>query len=80
MKYLLILLLSGCVSTAAITEKTVSLDPRALELCEPLFTLEANATFQDLMETTIRNFELYHDCANKQATSVKLLKQFSNKE
>lgn len=80
MKYLLILLLSGCASTPAITEKTVSLDPRVLELCEPLLTLQAGATFEDLMQTTIRNFELYHECADRQALSVKLLKQFSNKE
>lgn len=81
---LLILLLSGCTLAptkpdAIIAEKKVNIDPRALEPCAELATL-TSGTFEDLLDTHIRNSQSYLDCKTKQDTSIKLLKSFSNKE
>ena len=84
MKYLLILLLLfGCATKDAIVvppEKVVQIDPRTLELCDPLNALPEQASFEDLLTVTIGNIELYANCANRQKNSVILLKKFSNKE
>lgn len=85
MRILLILLLTGCISTTPDAvlpppQKIVHIDARALELCEPLFTISESASFEEILKTTIANFELYADCSNRQKNSVILLKQFSNKE
>jgi hypothetical protein len=88
MKYLLILLLLvGCVTKPPVPdavlppkEKVVRIDPRIFELCEPLFNLNENASFDDVLKITLDNFELYTACSSKQSRAVKLLKQFSNQE
>lgn len=61
-------------------ERTVHIDPRVLELCEPLNRLPEQASFEDLLATTVANFEIYNNCALKQRNSVILLKKFANKE
>lgn len=82
---IMFILLSGCsiFKKDAIVpppEKVVQIDPRVLELCEPLNGLSEEATFEDLLATTVFNFELYNACAQKQRNSVILLKKFANKE
>jgi len=82
-RYTLLLLLAGCITTPdAIvppTERTVHVDPRILELCEPLEKLPDTSTFEDLLAITITNFELYSECATKQKVSATLLKRFANR-
>jgi hypothetical protein len=89
MRYLLVLLLTGCamfgktVPDAVLPppEKTVHIDPRMLELCDPLIKLpEESTSFEDVLSITISNYELYVNCAQRQKNSVILIKQFSNKE
>lgn len=86
MKYLLfiIVFLYGC-ATAPIPdavlppkEKVVRIDPRMLELCEPLKNLPETASFEDILVITLDNFEIYTACSVKQSRAVKLLKEFSN--
>lgn len=89
-KALLIVVLSlsflqGCAcfakKDATITEKTVKLDPRVLESCKALIPLPTTFTidpFGDILENVQANADAYADCAAKQETSIKLLKQFSN--
>lgn len=60
-------------------EKVVHIDARILEPCEPLVGVSATeVTFEDILASTITNFEIYRDCSNKQKNSVILLKKFSN--
>lgn len=80
---LLVIFLHGCATKDAIVpppEKIVHIDPRVLESCEPLNKLPENASFEDLLSTTVVNFEIYNACAQKQKNSAILLKKFSNKE
>jgi hypothetical protein len=88
MKYLWILLLSfsllGCGSLAKkpdaiISEKIIHIDPRALIPCSDLTTIPDNdKSFETLIDSVVRNAEIYLDCRNKQNTSIKLLKEFAN--
>jgi hypothetical protein len=81
---ILIFLLVGCATTkipdAVLppVEKTVRIDPRIFELCDPLKNLPENASFEDVLAITISNFEIYSTCSIKQSKAVKLLKEFSN--
>lgn len=81
---LILVLLAGCAAPKdAIVpppERTVHIDPRVLELCDPLINLSEQASFDDLLATTVANFEIYNNCALKQRNSVILLKKFANKE
>lgn len=86
MKLILIILifLVGCTTTKVPDavlppeEKTVRIDPRIFELCEPLKNLPEIATFEDVLVITINNFEIYAACSIKHSRAVKLLKEFSN--
>lgn len=85
MKILLILLfIAGCTTTKVPDavlpppEKVVRIDPRILELCEPLKNLPETATFEDVLVITLTNFEIYSACSVKQSKAVRLLKEFSN--
>lgn len=84
MRYILVCLalLSGCTwglkPDAIITEKVVHVDARALEPCANLTTLNESASFEELMNVTFTNFQVYSECKAKQDNSIKLLKQFSN--
>jgi hypothetical protein len=89
MRYLLILLLlSGCAfnkpkppdAVLPPTEKVVRIDPRMLELCEPLKNLPAETNFEEVLSITIDNFEIYNACSVKQSRGVKLLREFSNQK
>lgn len=75
----LIIFFAGCATKPDAVlppmEKVVHIDSRALEPCLSLLRLEEG--FSEL-ETTVRNFEIYTDCANRQKTSIILLKKFSN--
>jgi hypothetical protein len=80
---LILLLLTGCATVIPDAvlpppEKVVRIDPRILELCEPLRNLPETATFDDVLTVTLANFELYVACSTKQSRAVKLLKEFSN--
>lgn len=79
---LLSLSLSGCSwftkPDATVPEKVVKLDARVLEPCADLNAIPENASFEDLMNTTFANFQVYSECKAKQDNSIKLLKQFSN--
>jgi uncharacterized protein YcfL len=82
--FLISLILSGCSSWFVknpeniITEKTVRIDPRSLELCKDLIIPEHPVTFESLLNSSIHNAELYFDCRTRQEDSVKLLKEFAN--
>lgn len=90
MKYILvILLLSGCAmfnkpkppdAVLPPKEKVVHIDPRMLELCEPLQNLSAEANFEEVLAVTINNFEIYTACSVKQSKAVRLLREFSNQK
>lgn len=81
---IILLFLTGCGTTkipdAVLPpeEKIVRIDPRILELCEPLKNLPEKATFEDVLLVTLSNFEIYSACSVKQSRAVKLLKEFSN--
>jgi hypothetical protein len=89
MKYLLILLilLAGCASKPPVPdavlppkEKVVYIDPRMLELCDPLQNLPAESNFEEVLAVTINNFEVYTACSAKQSRAVRLLRKFSNQK
>jgi hypothetical protein len=81
---LILLLLAGCATTQVPdavlppAPKTVHLEPKLLEPCEPLDSLYASNSWEDILTITVNNFEKYAACAKKQENSVKLLKKFSN--
>lgn len=78
---LLSLLVSCSTTPTAIltpTDRTVHIDARILELCGPLEKVIVGASFDEALTVTIRNYELYRVCADKQKASVELLKEFSN--
>lgn len=85
----LILCLAAC-STYKIkdpivpTDIRVVLDPRSLEPCKPLVPLTPRepglaVDHYDILANLTVNVSLYRECANKQNTSIELLKQFSNR-
>lgn len=83
----LISMLVFCLLTACATvpdaivpppEKVVKIDPSALKRCQRLLELPINATYEEFLVTSIKNFELAADCARKQDLSIKLLKEFAN--
>lgn len=93
MKYLLILILALSLQGCEIFKKkpdaivppaiqVVHIDPRALERCAPLVTLDTSqeATEYTLLDSIFKNIEIYKDCANKQDVSIELLKKFSNRK
>lgn len=88
MNKLLIIILSsiliGCAHTppgpTIAIDKVVHIDPRALQACEPLVGLNSITSFEDILNTSIQNMEIYADCKGKQDNSIILLKKFSNKE
>lgn len=88
MKYLWVLLVSigllGCSGIpkkpdAIISEKIIHIDPRVLIPCKDLTTIPDNdKSFEALIDSAVRNAEIYLDCRNKQNDSIKLLKEFAN--
>lgn len=85
MRILLAVILSslivGCSSPPKVPDaiappaaQKVDIDPRVLQPCKELLTVSQDS----LIENTIKNIEIYADCARKQDASIKLLKQFSN--
>lgn len=79
---ILSLFLSGCgvfkkepIATITTTQ-TVKLDREALEYCSLLKEGVVISTFEDAIVAYTDISTLYGICANKQAASVKLLKQF----
>jgi hypothetical protein len=91
MRYFIILILAlsiqGCESFSKKPDailppatQVVHIDPRALERCKPLVTLDSqeDMTEYSLLDSIFKNIEIYKDCANKQDVSIELLKKFSN--
>jgi hypothetical protein len=82
----LVVLLTGCASLkekfcadAIVPEKTVQIDPRALEECKELVLLPANnPTFEGVLVNTSANAVIYAECKNKQHDSILLIKKFAN--
>lgn len=78
------LLFSGCSHfqqkpDVVITEKTVKVDPRILESCLPLATIDvANPQYYDILNNIEENVKIYADCATKQENSIKVIKEFAN--
>ncbi len=62
----------------AITPQTINIDKAALEYCDLLKEDLVIKNFQDSLVAYGDLATAYSKCANKQATSVKLLKQFGN--
>lgn len=62
------------------TEREVALDPRILTYCDPLVKLPPAPTFDDVLNVSLKNMELYYICADKQKSSVELLKKVSNRK
>lgn len=58
--------------------KVVTIDPAALESCALLDENAKLASFSDILAVYGDLATKYADCANKQRTSVKLLKEFGN--
>lgn len=56
----------------------VVVDPKLLQLCEPLQKLPAEPTFDDIATHYIETIGMYGTCANKQATSVSTIKKLAN--
>ena len=89
MKFILPIILSifltGCACfkkpdvPALPPEKVVNIDPRVLEYCDLLAEDVKVVIFEDAILAYADLSTKYGICANKQAASVKLLKQFSNK-
>jgi hypothetical protein len=84
---LIVLLLSGCASWAEQedepvipeSKKVVDIDKRVLEPCKDLAIWPLHqASFESLLNIHKENTILYHECKQKQDTSIKLLKEFSN--
>lgn len=61
-----------------VTPQTVNIDKSALEYCDMLKEDLVIKNFQDSLNAYGDLAALYSKCANKQATSIKLLKQFGN--
>ena len=83
--FLLLFLLSACATKppdSIIPPQTqiIELEPSTLELCDPLKKLNPSATFDDYLVFILDNVNMYAKCADKQKTSVELLKQISNKK
>lgn len=90
MKIILIVLLSifltGCgffenlrkQDPPVVAPQVVNIDKSALEQCAFLKEDLVIKNFQDSLNAYGELATLYANCANKQATSVKLLKQFGN--
>ena len=62
----------------AIVPQVVNIDSAVLLPCEPLKEVVDIKTFEDIIVTYADMATSYANCANKQAASVKLLKQFGN--
>jgi hypothetical protein len=81
----LLLVLTGCATkpkppdaVLPPTERVVHLDPKILASCDKLEPLPESATWEDVLNVTINNYEKYAACARKQENSIFLLKRFSN--
>lgn len=78
------ILLSGCglfkkhEDPPVITTKPVNINKEALKFCAPLSENITVKTFEDTLIIYADLTQQYVECANKQATSVKLLKQIGN--
>jgi hypothetical protein len=81
--FLITILLSGCGlfkfhETPVITTKPVDINKSALEYCLPLNEAPAIVSYRDILVAYSDITIAYANCAGKQATSVKLLKEFGN--
>jgi len=81
----LVLAISGCATKPPIPdavlpppEKVVRLDPGTMESCKKLDPLPDTATWEDVLNNIIDNYEKYAGCSKLQEDSIKLLKKFSN--
>lgn len=75
--------LSGCVlfkkDDPILVDRVVRIDPRALESCSNLLKLSTpQASFEELLQVSINNMELYNDCKLKQDNSIRLIRELSN--
>jgi hypothetical protein len=89
MKNLLIILfliiISACTTVPiepipiiTVDKKVININPKVLEQCDPLQRLPEKAGFEDVITITIRNYELYKICADKQRVSTQVIREFSN--
>lgn len=77
------ILLSGCLHTTPVipTDKPIEINPKLLEPCQDLYKLpEGPITFTEVLETSVKNTELYLECRRKHDRSIILIKELTNKK
>jgi hypothetical protein len=77
---LISILLTGCnhMGTVVPTDQIIRLDPSVVASCDPLLKVEPPITFENVLNISIKNMELYAKCSDKHEAAVKLLKKVSN--
>jgi hypothetical protein len=76
---ILVLFLTGCAHHEIIpADRAVDIDPKLLQPCELLNTEVKITSFNDVILEYSALSTKYGVCANRQADSIKLIKQFGN--
>lgn len=82
---LTIVLLGGCATKPSapqlpiLQDRVVHVDNRLLQECQKLTALPVNATFNDVLEISLKNMQLYSRCAANNSALIEVIKQFSGK-
>lgn len=81
MRYLLILLLTGCCTNPIVsTNTTIEVDKKVFEECKEQIIPESPLTYESILENVRDNSLIYKECKAKNSIAITLIKKLTNQK